>query len=146
MKGVDREIFSTGTDEHGLKVQRAAESSGTTPLSYCDSVSAKFKRLFDAANVGYTDYIRTTESRHRKAVCHFWRCLAKGDHIYKGKYEGWYSVTDEAFVTEQEAVNMRASGQSVEWTSEENYIFRLTSKKKDLLHWLNQTPSRVLYV
>lgn len=92
-------FFFLGTDEHGLKIQKAADAAGKDPLSFCTDVSEKFKHLFRSCNISYTDYIRTTEQRHRHAVEHFWSALQNKGLIYKGSYEGWYSTQDESFLT-----------------------------------------------
>lgn len=91
--------LTSGTDEHGLKVQQAAEAAGKQPLTFCTEVSERFERLFRSCNISHTDYIRTTELRHRQAVEHFWSVLWNKRHIYKGSYEGWYSTQDESFLT-----------------------------------------------
>ena len=83
-------IFSTGTDEHGVKVAQAAEKLGVTPLQLCDATSAEFRTLFDLLGIGYTDFVRTTEIRHATAVKRFWQLLVDKGYIYKGSYAGWY--------------------------------------------------------
>lgn len=92
------DIILSGTDEHGLKIQQAAEAAGKDPLTFCTGVSQQFRRLFDSCSISYTDYIRTTEQRHREAVEHFWSLLWNKGFIYKGSYEGWYSTQDESFL------------------------------------------------
>lgn len=88
----------TGTDEHGLKIQQAAEAAGKDPLTFCTEVSERFKNLFSSCSISFTDYIRTTEQRHHRAVEHFWSVLWNKGLIYKGSYEGWYSTQDESFL------------------------------------------------
>ena len=83
-------IFSTGTDEHGVKVAQAAQKLEKTPTQLCDAMSAEFRSLFDLLRVGYTDFVRTTEDRHATAVKHFWLTLAEKGFIYKGSYSGWF--------------------------------------------------------
>lgn len=90
--------FVPGTDEHGLKIQQAAEAAGEEPLAFCTAVSERFRRLFGSCNISNTDYIRTTEPRHHRAVQHFWSVLRSKGLIYKGSYEGWYSTPDESFL------------------------------------------------
>lgn len=82
-----------------MKIQQAADAAGKDPLSFCSEVSERFKHLFRSCNISYTDYIRTTELRHRQAVEHFWSVLRNKGLIYKGSYEGWYSTQDESFLT-----------------------------------------------
>lgn len=91
-------VIHSGTDEHGLKIQQAAEAAGKDPLTFCTGVSKQFRHLFSSCNISYTDYIRTTEQRHREAVEHFWSVLWNKGLIYKGSYEGWYSTQDESFL------------------------------------------------
>ena len=94
--------FVTGTDEHGLKSQRAAERAGETPQKFCDQISKTFRDLSDTLNLCNTDFIRTTEDRHKKTVQYLWSELEKNDNIYLSNYSGWYSVSDEAFYGEEE--------------------------------------------
>eukprot|EP00057_Strongylocentrotus_purpuratus_P028590 XP_011683064.1 PREDICTED: methionine--tRNA ligase, mitochondrial [Strongylocentrotus purpuratus] len=147
-------IFATGTDEHGLKVQKAARTAGKEPLTFCNEVSHEFRRLFEMCNIGYTDFIRTTEERHHTAVHEFWTSLREKGFIYKGEYEGWYSVTDESFLTTSQIQEIDRgdgttikvsleSGNVVEWTSETNYMFRLSAFRDKLLRWLDDNPSAV---
>ncbi|XP_064615166.1 methionine--tRNA ligase, mitochondrial-like [Liolophura sinensis] len=142
-------IFSTGTDEHGLKVQHAAGKAGVEPGVFCDQVSQKFQNLFREANIGTTDFIRTTEERHERAVSKFWKTLVDNDHIYKGLYEGWYCTSDEAFLTESQVTSLvdkdgvttkisSESGQPVEWMTEENYMFKLSKFGSHLTDWINR--------
>ena len=94
--------FLTGTDEHGLKIQRAAEKKGVDTLNLCNEISQTFRDLSKTLNLTNTDFIRTTESRHKKSVQNLWKELEKSEDIYLSKYSGWYSVSDEAFYTEDE--------------------------------------------
>lgn len=146
--------FSTGTDEHGLKIQQAAEAAGENPLDLCTSVSNRFKHLFNTCSISYTDYIRTTEQRHGEAVEHFWSVLCDNGLIYKGSYEGWYSTQDESFLTsaqvgdalDSSGKNIKVSlesGHKVEWMKEDNYMFRLSLFRPHLLDWLKSNPGAV---
>ena len=118
--------FLTGTDEHGLKIQRAAEKKGLDTLKFCDEISQTFRDLSKTLNLTNTDFIRTTEKRHKKSVQDLWSKLEKNDDIYLSKYSGWYSVSDEAFYTEEETVEIDgkkhalSSKSSVEWVDEES--------------------------
>nr|KAG5701423.1 hypothetical protein BaRGS_032755 [Batillaria attramentaria] len=134
-------------------IQQAAESHGKSPQQYSDEVSAKFQELFDKSGIAYDDFIRTTEPRHHRAVEKFWETLSKRGYIYRGQYEGWYCVSDEAFLTEEEVQdavtsdgnNVKvsvASGQPVTWMTEENYMFRLSAFKQQLLSWLDSGAVR----
>ena len=89
--------FLTGTDEHGLKIQKAAEKNKTSPKEFCDKISKTFKDLTSTLNLSNDDFIRTTENRHIKGVQDIWNELVKSGDIYLSKYKGWYSVSDEAY-------------------------------------------------
>jgi methionyl-tRNA synthetase len=133
--------FLTGTDEHGLKIQRAAENKGLDTLKFCDEISKTFRDLSKTLNLTNTDFIRTTELRHKKSVQSLWNELVKNDDIYLSKYSGWYSVSDEAFYTEDEVEDVggkkiaTSSKSEVEWMDEESYFFRLSKWEKPLLQY-----------
>ena len=138
--------FLTGTDEHGLKIQRAAEKKGVEPLLFCDEISKTFKNLSKTLNLTNNDFIRTTESRHKKSVQYLWEELKKNDDIYLSKYSGWYSVSDEAFYNEDEIEDLDnkkvaiSSKSPVEWVDEESYFFRLSKWEKPLLEFYEKNP------
>ena len=138
--------FLTGTDEHGLKIQRSAEKAGKDPQMFCDQISQTFRDLSDTLNLSNTDFIRTTEARHKKTVQHLWSELEKNDDIYLSNYSGWYSVSDEAFynVDEIEEIDGKkiaiSSKSSVEWIEEESYFFRLSKWEKPLLNYYETNP------
>ena len=96
--------FQTGTDEHGLKIQKAAEAKKIDPIELCNQNSQIFRDLTVSLNLSNDDFIRTTEERHKKSVQNLWRVLLEKDEIYLSKYSGWYSVRDEAFVADNEIV------------------------------------------
>ena len=122
-------FFLTGTDEHGLKIQKAAEKNGLEPKIFCDKISKVFENLTKKLNLSNDDFIRTTEKRHHKAVNEIWNRLLKSGDIYLSKYEGWYSVSDEAYYNTDEIVEKNGkkfsafSGSSVEWVEEESFFF-----------------------
>ena len=138
--------FLTGTDEHGLKIQRAAESNNIDPLRFCDQISQTFRDLSKTLNLSNTDFIRTTEVRHKKTVQHLWSELEKNDDIYLSKYSGWYSVSDEAFYSEDEIDDKdkikvaTSSGSPVEWIEEESYFFRLSKWEGKLIDYYEKNP------
>ncbi len=140
-------FFLTGTDEHGLKIQRAAENKGIDPQEFCNQISKTFKDLSKTLNLTNTDFIRTTEERHKKSVRHLWKILEKNDDIYLSKYSGWYSVSDEAFYNEDEIKEIDGnkvaiSSQSlVEWVDEESYFFKLSKWQKPLLEYYKDNPN-----
>ena len=142
--------FLTGTDEHGLKIQRASEENKMKPLEFCNKISKTFKNLCKILNLSNTDFIRTTEDRHKKSVQHLWKELEKSGDIYLSKYSGWYSVSDEAFYNEDEietkdgekvSVN---SGSKVEWVEEESYFFKLSKWQDKLLDYYEKNPNFIL--
>ena len=116
--------FLTGTDEHGLKIQRSAEKAGKEPQIFCDKISQTFRDLSDTLNLSNTDFIRTTEDRHKVSVQNLWNILEKNNQIFLSKYSGWYSVSDEAFYNEDEVEEKdglkvaKSSGSAVEWVEE----------------------------
>ena len=139
--------FLTGTDEHGLKIQRSAEKQNIEPLEFCNQISKTFRDLSQTLNLTNTDFIRTTEERHKKTVQHLWKELEKNDDIYLSKYSGWYSVSDEAFYNEDEIETIDgvkrsiSSKSSVEWIEEESYFFRLSKWEKPLLEYYETHPN-----
>ena len=142
--------FLTGTDEHGLKIQRSAEKAGKDPKEFCDQISQTFKDLSKTLNLSNTDFIRTTEDRHKKTVQHLWSLLEKNDDIYLSNYSGWYSVSDEAFYNEDEIEEIngkkiaKSSKSNVEWIEEESYFFRLSKWQKPLLEFYENNPDFIL--
>src|SRR5210317_1512433 len=139
-------FFLTGTDEHGQKIQKAAEKERKTPLEFCDQISKIFLDLCTTLNLSNTDFIRTTEERHYKTVQQLWNLLQKNNEIYLSKYSGWYSVSDEAFYTEDEIEEVDgikrniASGSPVEWVEEESYFFRLSKWTEPLIKFYKENP------
>ena len=142
--------FLTGTDEHGLKIQRASEESKMNPLDFCNKISQTFKDLCKILNLSNTDFIRTTEERHKKSVQHLWMELEKSGDIYLSKYSGWYSVSDEAFYNEDEVEEKDGvkisitSGSKVEWVEEESYFFKLSKWQNPLLEYYEKNPKFIL--
>ncbi len=142
--------FLTGTDEHGLKIQRAAEARGIDTKEFCDEISKTFRNLSDTLNLTNTDFIRTTEERHIKSVQNLWNILVDNNQIYLSKYSGWYSVSDEAFYNENEikeenGVNLSInSGSKVEWVEEESYFFKLSKWENKLLEFYEKNPKFIL--
>ena len=143
-------FFLTGTDEHGLKIQKAAEKKGMEPLAYCDQISKIFKDLNKKLNLSNDDFIRTTEKRHYDSVKEIWNRLIKSGDIYLSKYKGWYSVSDEAYYNEDEIVEKNNkkystfSGSAVEWVEEESYFFKLSSWQEKLLQFYEDNEKFIL--
>ena len=143
-------FFLTGTDEHGQKIQRAAEKSNKDPLKFCDEISKTFRNLSSILNLSNDDFIRTTEKRHASAVTNLWNILEKKKEIYLSKYSGWYSVSDEAFYNEDEIEDLegkkisKSSGSPVEWVEEESYFFKLSKWQEPLLKFYSENPKFIL--
>jgi len=141
--------FLTGTDEHGLKIQREAEKNSKDVKFFCDELSNKFKDLTKTLNLSNDDFIRTTEVRHHRSVQAIWNKLLESGDIYLSKYAGWYSVSDEAYYTEDEIISdngkkiSKSSGSSVDWFEEESYFFKLSSWENKLLEHYQKNPSFV---
>ncbi|KAK6075943.1 methionyl-tRNA synthetase [Seiridium cupressi] len=148
-------LLCTGTDEHGLKVQQAADLQDVPPKTLCDSNSEIFKDLARKANLSNDYFIRTTDPEHKEAVEHFWQRLHEAGYIYETKHEGWYCVSDETFYPEDmitKQVHPRTgktymasieSGNAVEWTAEKNYHFQMTALKDRLLEFYRENPGWV---
>lgn len=137
--------FQTGTDEHGLKMARKAEEQGRSPSDLADEMSAYFRVMCDALNVSYDRFIRTSESDHHRASQAIWQAMEAAGDLYLDRYEGWYSVRDEAYYDESELVEgeggdkLSPQGTPVEWTIEESWFFRLSRYQDQLLELL-KTP------
>ena len=138
--------FLTGTDEHGLKIQRSAEKKNADVMDFCNEISKTFRNLSKTLNLTNTDFIRTTEERHKKTVQYLWNLLEKNEEIYLSKYSGWYSVSDEAFYNDDEIEEIDgvkqsiSSKSSVEWMDEESYFFKLSKWEKPLLEYYKNNP------
>jgi methionyl-tRNA synthetase len=143
-------FFLTGTDEHGLKIQREAEKNNKETKIFCDEVSSKFKDLTKTLNLSTDEFIRTTEQRHHKSVKAIWNKLVESGDIYLSKYAGWYSVSDEAYYTEDEILNKegkkiaKSSGSTVDWFEEESYFFKLSAWQEKLLDHYEKNPNFIL--
>ena len=136
--------FLTGSDEHGQKIQRAAEAMGITPLEYTTKIVTGFQELWKALNISNDDFIRTTEKkRHEKVVQYlFQKAYDKGD-IYKAKYKGWYCTPDETFWTEQKLGPNHTCpdcGRPVEQVEEESYFFRMGKYADQWLKFIDENP------
>ncbi|KAG9053155.1 methionyl-tRNA synthetase [Serendipita sp. 407] len=144
-------LYTTGTDEHGLKIQQAAKSQGMSPLKLSDMTSQRFRDLAKDANLEYTSFIRTTERSHAAAVEDIWCRLVQKGYIYKGTHSGWYAVSDEAFYPSSQVEEVidpttgvkshrsKETGKEVVWTDEENYKFRLSEFRLPLKQWIEKS-------
>lgn len=135
----------TGTDEHGLKMAKTARDAGRDTLEFATEMSNHFREMCGALHIDYSAFRRTTEEQHFAASQAIWQAMAEAGDLYLDRYEGWYSVRDEAFYGEDELVEgeggakLSPQGTPVEWTVEESWFFRL-SKYRDFLIELNETP------
>ena len=134
-------LFLTGTDEHGQKVEKAAETLEMEPQAFTDKVSKNFRDLLPFMNISNDDFIRTTEARHKVSAQAIWRRLMQNGHIYLDKYSGWYSVRDEAYFAENELIDGKApTGAPVEWVEEPSYFFDLSKWQTKLLEFYDENP------
>lgn len=134
-KGFDV-FFLTGTDEHGQKVEEAAKMRDLTPQAWTDSMAPRFIEMWKALDINYTDFIRTTESRHKDAVKKIIKTVYDKGDIYKGEYEGKYCVSCETFVPENQIVNGNHCpdcGKELRTVKEESYFFKMSKYQEALL-------------
>jgi methionyl-tRNA synthetase len=138
--------FLTGTDEHGQKVEKSAQTAGKDPQTFTDEVSQNFRKLADDMNYSHDDFIRTTEERHVRSAQAIWKAIDANGHIYLDSYSGWYSVRDEAFYAESELTDtedgkkVAPSGAEVEWVEEPSYFFDLSKWQQPLLDFYAANP------
>ncbi|MFA7597304.1 MAG: methionine--tRNA ligase [Novosphingobium sp.] len=138
--------FQTGTDEHGLKMAQKARELGTTPQALADEMSAYFIAMCDSLNVSYDKFLRTTEQAHHRASQALWQAMEANGDLYLDRYEGWYSVRDEAYYDESELIEgeggekLSPQGTPVEWTVEESWFFRLSAYQERLLALYRDHP------
>jgi methionyl-tRNA synthetase len=138
--------FQTGTDEHGLKMAQAARAEGVEPQAFADKMSRLFQDMCDSLEVSYDRFIRTSEPSHHRASQAIWTAMAEKGDLYLGRYEGWYSVRDEAYYDESELIGgeggekLSPQGTPVEWTVEESWFFRLSAYQGKLLDHYSADP------
>lgn len=145
--------YLTGTDEHGQKIERKAQEKGQTPQQFVDGIVAGIKQLWEKLDISCDDFIRTTEPRHKQVVEEIFDRLVKQGDIYKGEYEGWYSIPDETYYTESQLVDVvrnekgeivggksPESGHPVELVKEECYFFRMSHYVDRLLKYYEENP------
>ncbi|WP_273707152.1 methionine--tRNA ligase [Leuconostoc mesenteroides] len=144
--------FLTGTDEHGLKIQQKTEAAGISEIDFLDGMAKQIKDLWKLMDISYDDFIRTTEDRHEKAVAKIFTQLLENGDIYKGEYEGWYSVSDEEYFTESQLAEVyrddagkviggkAPSGHEVELVKEEAYFFKMSKYADWLLDYYKTHP------
>lgn len=139
-------FFQTGTDEHGLKMAQTARARDIAPQELADEMSSHFRDMNDRLNISYDRFIRTSEEDHHRASRAIWQAMEANGDLYLGRYEGWYSVRDEAFYDDKEVVEgeggtkLSPQGTPVEWTVEESWFFRLSAYQERLLDLYNSHP------
>jgi methionyl-tRNA synthetase len=142
-----RVYFQTGTDEHGQKMLEAATKVGLSPQEYADRIAPRFRDLWRDLDVACDGFVRTTDPAHRAGVVKFWKAVREHGDIYLGRYEGWYCVAEENFITESQ-VQYGPDGQKLcpqcarelVWHSEENFVFRWSKYQKALEEWITAHP------
>ena len=138
--------FVTGTDEHGLKMVQTARAAGRDTLEFADEMSSYFREMCSELNISYDAFVRTSEPRHYKASVAIWKAMEANGDLYLDRYEGWYSVRDEAFYDESELIDgeggekLSPQGTPVEWTTEETWFFRLSKYQEPLLALYSDNP------
>ncbi|HEX8446681.1 MAG TPA: methionine--tRNA ligase [Sphingomonas sp.] len=142
--------FQTGTDEHGLKMDQAARARGISARELADEMSGYFQEMARTFNISHDRFIRTTEPAHHAASQALWQAMADAGDIYADRYEGWYSVRDEAFYDEKELIDgpdgekLSPEGSPVAWTAEEGWFFRLSAFQDRLLAYYDAHPAFIL--
>ena len=138
--------FQTGTDEHGLKMAQAARTEGVEPRAFADRMSRLFQEMCDRLNISYDRFIRTSEADHYRASQAIWTAMEERGDLYLDRYEGWYSVRDEAYYEAEElsdgedGTKLSPQGTPVEWTVEESWFFRLSKYQQPLLDHYAANP------
>jgi methionyl-tRNA synthetase len=146
LKGYET-FFLTGTDEHGQKIEQAAVSRGKNPKEYADTVSAKFRSLWDEFEISYDYFIRTTDENHKKGAQKAFEVMFKKGDIYKGEYEGHYCVSCETFFTDMQLINGEVCpdcGRTTTLVKEDSYFFRLSAYQDRLLKWYQDVDNCVI--
>src|SRR5918998_5782947 len=142
-------FFLTGTDEHGLKMAQTARERGVTPHQLADEMSSLFREMDKRLDISCDRFIRTTEPEHHRASQAIWSAMEANGDLYLGRYEGWYSVRDEAFYDESELSDgpegeggekLSPQGSPVEWTAEESWFFKLSAYQQPLLDFYAAHP------
>ena len=132
--------FLTGVDEHGQKIERAAQAAGKTPQQFTDEISAEFRALWDRMGLTPDDFIRTTSERHKQGVQALWRKIRDNGFIYKGTYTGQYCVSDELYVDAEPGAPCPDCGRPTETVHEENYYFKLSAFQDQLIRLYTEQP------
>jgi methionyl-tRNA synthetase len=147
MRGQGRDVrLVTGTDEHGLKMVQTARGQERETLEFADEMSGHFRAMCDGLSISYDAFVRTTEERHHAASIALWKAMEANGDLYLDRYEGWYSVRDEAYYDEKELIpgegdeKLSPQGTPVEWTVEESWFFKLSNYADRLLAQYEANP------
>ena len=147
IKGEDV-FFLTGTDEHGQKIEESAKKSGLETKEYCDQIAKKFEDAWKSLKINYDFFIRTTDVRHEKVVQDFLQKIYEKGDVYKGKYEGWYCVGCEKFLTETDMVDCKCTlhpPDKTVWKSEDNWFFRLEKYIPEIIELIENPKTNYIY-
>ena len=148
--------FLTGLDEHGQKVEEAAEAHGMTPQAWCDSLAPAFTDIWQTLEISNDDFIRTTQERQVRAVQHLWERMKESGYIYKGSYDGWYCVPEETYFTETQVAKSDEAnhtegqhlcpdcGRPLQRVQEESWFFKLSAFQDRLLKFYDEHPDFVM--
>ncbi|KAI9291344.1 hypothetical protein K502DRAFT_353072 [Neoconidiobolus thromboides FSU 785] len=147
----DKVLQSTGCDEHGLKIYQASTKQSITPQLFCDKIAYNFLKLKEKSEMKEdTIFIRTSEERHKKIIREVWLELERKGYIYKDFYEGWYAISDEAFVKEEEVEKkgdkyyVKSSQSEVVWMNEPTYKFKLSMFKEQIQQFILENENAIL--
>ncbi len=136
--GGEEVFFLTGLDEHGQKVQQAAEKRGVAPKQHCDEMAPRFLELWEKLHISNDDFIRTTEERHSKVVQDILQMVHDNGDVYEDEYEGLYSISEERFITEKESET--GEFRDIKKLKEKNYFFRMSNYQQALIDHINDNP------
>lgn len=137
--------FQTGTDEHGQKIESNAKKNEISPQAYVDQISKTIQATYDKVGTSYNHFIRTTDEYHQKIVQDVYQKLYDQGDIYLGKYEGWYSVSEEAYILEKDIVDGKGpNGDIPIWTTEEVFFLKLSKYQDRLIEHIKQNPEFIL--
>lgn len=149
--GKDNVWFLTGTDEHGQKIQRAADQAGLSAQEFVDKVSGRFKDLWEKLEIKYDDFIRTTQTRHTQTVQKILNIFHKNGDIYEAQYDGWYCTPCETFWPQTQVTDFLCPDckRALEKISEKNYFFKLSKYQKwliDYIESIKEDPKRIKFI
>ncbi|HHV33713.1 MAG TPA: methionine--tRNA ligase [Acholeplasma sp.] len=139
-------LFQTGTDEHGLKIETAAKDKGVPTKEYVDEITAKIIKMYEELDIVYDKFVRTTDEMHMKTVQRIFARLYEQGDIFLGKYAGWYSVSEEAYIFDKDAIEQGVgpAGDKLIWMEEETYFLDLKKYQKRLVNHIEKNPDFIL--